>query len=116
MSLTNDLKHRLAVYQRVERENEDGETEFVYRNTGKIFGALTVASGTAETLPGEMRRAAVTHRLTMRPSACILTTDTYFVYHGQRYDVQWWQSHYKRRDRVEVMLRLVTEEGVRCGM
>ena len=43
--------------------------------------------------------------------SCKLTTATYFVYEGQRYDVLYWQPHYKRRDRLEVMLKLVVEDA-----
>ena len=50
-------------------------------------------------------------KLTIRPRSCRLTTATYFVYEGQRYDVLYWQPHYKRRDRLEVMLKLVVEDA-----
>lgn len=111
MGLANDLKHRLTVYQRTKTENDIGETEFVYRPAGKVWGALTITGGAVETLPGEMERASVTHRLTLRTGACRLATDTYFEYQGQRYDVLYWQPHYKRRDRIEVLLRMVTEDA-----
>ena len=111
MSLTNDLKHRLTVFNNQPFINDIGETDYQYAPDGTIWGALTVVSGRTETLPGETERAAVTHKLTIRPRACRLTTATYFEYQGQRYDVQYWQPHYKRRDRLEVFLRLVVEDG-----
>ena len=111
MSLTNDLKHRLTVYNKQPFTNDIGETDYKYAPDGTIWGALTVVSGRTETLPGETERAAVTHKLTIRPRSCKLTTATYFEYQGQRYDVQYWQPHYKRRDRLEVFLRLVIEDG-----
>ena len=63
-------------------------------------------------MPGDTVRAEVTHKLTIRPRSCRLTTATYFVYEGQRYDVLYWQPHYKRRDRLEVMLKLVVEDAL----
>lgn len=111
MSLTNDLKHRLMVFNKQPFTNDIGETEYQYAPDGTIWGALTVVSGRTETLPGETERAAVTHKLTIRPRSCKLTTATYFEYQGQRYDVQYWQPHYKRRDRFEVFLKLVVEDG-----
>lgn len=111
MGLTSDLKHRLIVHQRTEIENDAGETDFAYPPAGKVWGALTVTGGRTETLPGEMERADVTHRLTLRPGSCRLTTDTWFEYQGRRYDVLYWQPHYKRRDRIEVLLRMVIEDG-----
>lgn len=111
MGLMNDLTHRLTVYNQQPVENDIGETEFVYTEDGKVWGGLTVLSGRTDTLPGDTVRAEVTHRLLLRPRACKLTTSTYFVYQGQRYDVLYWQPHYKRRDRLEVMLRMVIEDG-----
>ncbi len=111
MGLTNDLKHRLTVLNKKPMENDRGDTYYDYAEDGTIWGALTVMSGRTETLPGEAERAAVTHKITIRPRSCKLTTATRFLYQGQRYDVQYWQPHYKRRDRVEVMVRLVVEDG-----
>ncbi len=111
MSLTNDLGHRLTVFNKQPFTNDIGETDYEYAPDGTIWGALTVVSGRTETLPGETERAAVTHKLTIRPRACKLTTATYFEYQGQRYDVQYWQPHYKRCDRLEVFLKLVIEDG-----
>ena len=111
MGLTNDLRHRLTVLNKKPMENESGETYYDYAEDGTIWGALTVMSGRTETLPGEAERAAVTHKITIRPRACKLTTATRFLYQGQRYDVQYWQPHYKRRDRIEVMVRLAVEDG-----
>ncbi len=111
MGLPNDLKHRLTVLNKTPKENDNGETYYDYTEDGAIWGALTVVSGRTETLPGEAGRAAVTHKITIRPHACRLTTATRFLYQGQRYDVQYWQPHYKRRDRIEVMVRLVVENS-----
>ena len=111
MSLSNDLRHRLTVFNQQPFTNDIGETDYQYAPCGTIWGALTVVSGRTDTLPGETVRADVTHKLTIRPRACKLTTATYFEYQGQRYDVQYWQPHYKRRDRLEVLLKLVIEDG-----
>ena len=100
MALTNDLRHRLTVFNKHQIENDIGETCWQYTEDGKIWGALTVMSGRNETLPGDTVRAEVTHKLTIRPRSCRLTTATYY-----------WQPHYKRRDRLEVMLKLVVEDA-----
>ena len=66
MALTNDLRHRLTVYNKHQIENDIGETCWQYTEDGKIWGALTVMSGRNETLPGDTVRAEVTHKLTMQ--------------------------------------------------
>jgi SPP1 family predicted phage head-tail adaptor len=113
VGLTNDLKHRLTVLNKKQMENDRGEIYYDYAPDGAIWGALSVVSGSTETLPGGAERAVVTHRITIRPRSCKLTTATRFLYQGQRYDVQYWQPHYKRRDRLEVLVRLVVEDGAR---
>ena len=45
MALTNDLRHRLTVYNKHQIENDIGETCWQYTEDGKIWGALTVMSG-----------------------------------------------------------------------
>lgn len=42
MALTNDLRHRLTVYNKHQIENDIGETCWQYTEDGKIWGALTV--------------------------------------------------------------------------
>ena len=70
MALTNDLRHRLTVFNKHQIENDIGETCWQYTEDGKIWGALTVMSGRNETLPGDTVRAEVTHKLTIRPRSC----------------------------------------------
>ena len=111
MSRTQNLKPRRPEFKMLPFKNDMGRTDDRYAPDGTIWGALTVVAGRTESLPGEAERAAVTHKLTIRPRACRLTTATYFEYQGQRYDVQYWQPHYKRRDRLEVFLKLVIEDG-----
>lgn len=111
MGLTNDLKHRLTVLNLKQVETETGDTDYEYAEDGRVWGGLSVVSGRTETLPGDMERANVTHRLLLRRGACRLATSTRFLFRGQRYDVLYWQPHYKLADRVEVLLKLVIEDG-----
>ena len=64
MALTNDLRHRLTVFNKHQIENDIGETCWQYTEDGKIWGALTVVSGRNETLPGDTVRAdgTIVHR------------------------------------------------------
>ncbi len=110
MALASELRHRLTVYQRV-ATIKDGEDRYTYEEAGRVWGSLCVSRGVLESLAGGMERPDVTHRLLLRRGACHLATDTYFMYQGQRYDVLYWQPYYKKPDRVEVLLRMVIEDG-----
>lgn len=110
LTLASELRHRLTVYQRVAAV-QDGEDRYTYEAVGRVWGALSVSRGALERLEGGMERPDVTHRLLLRRGACHLTSDTYFVYQGQRYDVLYWQPYYRKADRVEVLLRMVVEDG-----
>lgn len=112
MGLCNDLRFPLTVYGQEEITTEIGETDFVYSPLRTVWAGLTVTGGRTETLPGDTERAQVTHKITLRVGTVPeLSTDMYFVCQGQKYEVQWWQPHYKKRDRIEVMCKLVVEDG-----
>jgi len=110
MTLASDLRRRLSVFQRVHNVS-DGEDCYEYEEAGRVWGLLSVARARLEPLEGDMERPDVTHKLLLRRGACRLSTDTYFIYQGQRYDVQYWQPYYRDSDRVEVLLKLVIEDG-----
>ena len=112
MGLINDLRHRLTVYNKKPMENDRSDTYYDYAEDGTIWGALTVMSGRTETLPGEAERADVTHKITIRPRSCKLTTATRFVYQGQRYDVLYGYPIYNRSGWMELYCRLVVEDRV----
>lgn len=110
MGLTNDLRHRVTVYARQPLENALGDQDFGYAPVASVWASIRVRSGKTEELAGEQERATVTHVVTIRANALPkLSPDMYLLYHGQRYDVQYWQPHYKRPDRVQLLCRLVVE-------
>ena len=109
MGLTNDLRHRLTVYNSHEIELDTGETSSQYLPDKQIWGSLNVSSSKVENLSGDMERQNITHKLVIRPNACNLKTDTYFMYKNQKYKLLSWQPHYKQRDRIEIMLEMVVE-------
>lgn len=111
MGLTNDLRYRLTAYGKQPIETATGETDYDYLPIGTVWGAITVTGGRAEPLPGDSERVEITHKITLRAGAVKPVADLYFVCQGQKYEVQYWQPHYKKRDRIEFLCKLVVEDG-----
>ena len=110
MGLTNDLRHRVTIYTRSKLNTEFGETDFGYAPLLSCYAAIRPKGGHEEIIEGEMRRANITHVITVRANALPTPqTDAYIMYKDQRYDVLYWQPHYKHNDRVELMCRMVVE-------
>ena len=105
-----DLRDKVAVYQSVPVETETGETDYIFSEVKKIWANVVPTSGRTENLRGDVERAAVTHKVTIRGSALKLTTDTYFICRGQRLDVLYWYPVYNRAGWLEVFCKLVIEE------
>lgn len=110
MSLTNDLRHRVTVYTKQQQTTALGDMDFGYAPFAAIWAGIVPKTGKTEEIAGEQKRAAVTHVVTIRANALPdLNVDMYLMSRGQRYDVEYWQPHYKRPDRVQLMCRLVVE-------
>lgn len=111
-----DLRNRVELLQRVERSNELSETDYDYEPYDpprKAWAQVVPLSGQRETLPGEVERVAVTHRVTVRRASFRdLTTDMRLRYRGQDYQVIYFYPNYKQDAWTEIFCKLVVENGV----
>lgn len=106
------LRHRIDVYAREESETEFGETDFEYRKIKTVWAGISVQNvgNLPEDLPGEVRAQRVSHRITVRAGAIEKPrNDMYFMYRGQRYDVEYYSPNYYRNDLIEFYCRLYIE-------
>lgn len=112
-----DLRCRVELLRRVERETEFGTTDFVqepYDPPRKIWAKITPSSGTRENLSGDMERPAVTHRIQCRRSALPeIPSDLVFRYRGQDYELQYGYPNYQQSGFLDLYVRLVVENIVR---
>lgn len=105
-----DLRDRLTVYQSVSHVEENGETDYIFSEIKKIWAHVVPTSGGTAQLQGNVEYATITHKITVRESALPdLTTDTYFICHGQRLDVLYWMPIYNRAGWTEIYCRMVME-------
>lgn len=107
--IANRLNKRIEVYGKGEITNALGETDFSYTLVKKIWAEIVPTAGSKQQYQGETERADISHKITIRSNAIALTNDMYFMYKGQRYDVNYFMPNYKYNDSIEVFCSLVVE-------
>lgn len=108
-----DLRSRVTVMRRVQKENALGEDTYDYEPDRKVWARIVPASGRRASLEGDMERAEITHRVTVRRSSIPeLQTDLRLQYREQDYDVQYFYPNYRDSGFVDIFVRLVVENGV----
>lgn len=101
--LADRLRNRIAVWDKVEIENELHEDDFEWQEVKKIWSEIIPVNGVEKTTQANALYANVTHKITIRTKSITgLNKDMYFVYDGQRFDIQYFQPHYKYRDCMEI--------------
>lgn len=108
-----DLRSRVTVMRRVQKENALGEDTYDYEPDRKVWARIVPTSGRREFLEGDMERAEITHRVTVRRSSIPeLQTDLRLRFREQDYDVQYFYPNYRDGGFVDLFVRLVVEDGV----
>ncbi len=108
-----DLRSRVEVLRRVKAENALGEDTYDYEPDRKVWARIVPATGRRESLEGNVERAEITHRVTVRRSAIPeLQTDLRLRYRGQDYEVRYFYPNYRDGGFVDLFVRLVVEDGV----
>lgn len=106
-----DLRDRLEVWKAEPVTDESKETDYAYKPLRTIWGNVVPSSGRTAELPGEVERAEITHKVTIReaslPEIC---REMYFVVRGQELDVLYWYPIYNRRGWLEIFCRMVQGE------
>lgn len=112
----SDLRNRVELLQRVPGKNELDEDTYDYQPFDppkKIWSQIVPISGRTETLPGEVDRVAVTHRITVRRASIRdLTADMRIKYRDQEYQVLYFYPNYKQDAWVQIFCKLVVNDGV----
>lgn len=108
-----DLRSRVTVMRRVQKENALGEDTYDYEPDRKVWARIVPTTGRRESLEGDVERAEITHRVTVRRSAIPeLQTDLRLRFREQDYDVQYFYPNYRDGGFVDLFVRLVVENGV----
>lgn len=107
--IVDRLTKRIEVYSKTPIENELGEKDFSYFLVKKIWAEIVPTTGSKQDYQGNTERIAISHKITIRKNAIELTPDMYFIFDGQRYDINYYIPNYKLNNSVEVFCGLVVE-------
>ena len=104
------LNNRIDVYGKTETTNELGETDYTYTKIKTIWANILPTTGSTRDATGEVIRTEMKYKITIRSDSLKeLTTDMYFVYKNQRYDIDYFIPNFKYRDSIEIYCSLVVE-------
>lgn len=111
-NIAGRLKHKVDVYGRVEYTDELGATAYRYDKIKSVWAAILPILGErvrAVKNKQGMVTVSETIKFIIRIDAITVANDMYFVYKGQRYDVDYAVPHFKEMQYQEVYTQLVIE-------
>lgn len=108
-NLTNRLKNKIDVYDKVEVINELGEITYSYDMIKSIWCELKPHKGAIINNEGNTIYANIAYKITIRANTIKITNDMYFMYKGQRYNIKYFNPNYKYNDSIEIFCELVVE-------
>ena len=111
-NIAGKLKHRVDVYGRKEYTDELGAQAYRYEKIKSVWAAILPILGervrTVKTKKG-MVTVSETIKFIIRIDSITVANDMYFMYKGQRYDVDYAVPHFKEMQYQEVYTQLVIE-------
>lgn len=114
MSVLGILRNRVEVLRRTGRINPLGEQTYDYEAERGCGPKSCPRPGGARPVEGDMERAEVTHRITVRRASIPnLTTDLRLRFREQVYEVQYFYPNYRDSGFLDLYARLVIEDGTR---
>ena len=107
----NDLVERLTnkveVWGNVPCKNELGEVDYETQKIKSIWAEIKPISGSVKTVTGDIIQVDMKYKLTIRANAIKeLKNDMFFVYKGQKYNIDYSIPNFKYKDSVEIYCTL----------
>jgi len=108
--MSSRLNCRIDVYGKVETTNDLKEKEYSYDKIKSVWAEVVPQGGNLQRSEANTKYANVSHKITIRKNAIKdLSNDMYFMFNGQRYDIEYSMPFYKYNDRIEIFCNLVVE-------
>lgn len=109
-TLSSRLNCRVSVYTSVENTSSWDVAQHEKQFVKKIWAEIVPIGGRLESVAENIKAAELSHRITIRKGALTtLSNQMEFEYDGQRFEVKYFQPHFKVKDSIEVFTRLVVE-------
>lgn len=106
------LRNKIDVYAKTKTTNVLGQTDFEYTFLKSVWVEIAINNkGNREKENvGNTTFTETSFKISLRKSAIPnLSRDMYFMYQGQKYDIEYFIPHFKNKDIVEVYCKLVME-------
>lgn len=110
MNMSSRLNCRIDVYGKIKLINDLNEIEYKYDKLTSVWAEVIPQNGNLQSSEVNVRYANVSHKITIRKNSKLnISNEMYFVFQGQRYDIEYFNPNYKYNDRIEVFCNLVVE-------
>lgn len=99
----DSLNNRIDVYGKTSIKNELGELDYTYDKIKSIWANIKPTTGTVKTTSGDIIQVDRKYKITIRNNSLkYLTNDMYFMYKGQKYNIDYSIPNFKYNDSVEI--------------
>ena len=106
-NLSRRLCNKIEVWGSVECENELGEKDYYFQNIKSIWAEIKPVNGAIKTITGDIIQVDMKYKLTIRANAIKeLKNDMFFVYKGQKYNIDYQIPNFKYKDSIEIYCTL----------
>ncbi len=113
-NITGKLKHKVDVYSRVAEIDEVGAIKYKYTKIKSIWCAIVPILGervraVKEGKIDNMVTVSESIKFITRINAITISNDMYFIYKGQRYDIDYAVPYFKDMQIQEIYTQLIIE-------
>ena len=106
-NLSRRLCNKIEVWGSVECENELGEKDYYFQNIKSIWAEIKPVNGTIKTITGDIIQVDMKYKITIRSNSIReLKNNMYFIYKGQRYNIDYSIPNFKYKDSIEIYCTL----------
>ena len=106
-NLSRRLCNKIEVWGSVECENELGEKDYYFQNIKSIWAEIKPVNGAIKTITGDIIQVDMKYKITIRSNSIReLNNNMYFIYQGQRYNIDYSIPNFKSKDRIEIYCTL----------
>lgn len=106
-NLSRRLKNKIEVWGMSESDNELGEVDFRPGKIRSIWAEIKCITGNVKTTIGDIIQVDMKYKITIRSNSLKeLTNDMYFMYKGQKYNIDYSIPNFKFKDSIEIYCTL----------
>ena len=107
-NLSKRLTNKVELWGNVQYTNELKEVDCSPQKIKSIWAEIKCTTGSVKTVTGDIAQVDMKYKFTIRANSIKeLKNDMYFMYRGQRYDIDYNIPNFKYKDSIEIYCSLV---------